>query len=564
MRNVYSKLNRLLSKRAKLVFIILVILSFVGACLETIGVTVLLPYISFLADGDYTIPDKFAFLFPQSVVENRTVFLTYASVAILAIYLLKNLYLYVLGILKREYVLREWNKTTCKVLENYLSKSYRLFLENNVNDISNKINNYTSKAFLLLGVFMDILSEIMVLILLLIALLIMDIRLTLVFGSVFVIFIVVSKRVISRRIYQVGQASNEVYTDMLKLVSEAVYGILDVKLLKREQVICDHYGKLAQTNRQAEIKKLRLSTAPKRILEVVAVAVLLLIVWISYKADSAGISVAVISTASVALVRIMPSVSRLNGYISELNYYLPALNDMCEDMFSQGGNIQWEGKEPLDFQREIVFDHVSFSYNENAVILEDVNLKLEKGSRTGIRGVSGGGKSTLANLLLGMLEPKQGCIRVDGRDIRENLPSWYSMISYIPQSIFLLDGSILENVVFMRDVDEDKVWNVLEKVQLRDLVANLKDGLNTRIGDRGIRLSGGQRQRLGIARALYNDAQIFVFDEPTAALDTELEAEVMDAIYSLDNKTVLIIAHRLDTLKKCDVIYEVKNRGADL
>jgi ABC-type multidrug transport system fused ATPase/permease subunit len=134
------------------------------------------------------------------------------------------------------------------------------------------------------------------------------------------------------------------------------------------------------------------------------------------------------------------------------------------------------------------------------------------------------------------------------------------MISYIPQSIFLLDGSILENIVFMRDIDMDKVWSVLEKVQLKEFVSNMKDGLDTRVGDRGIRLSGGQRQRLGIARALYDDAQIFIFDEPTSALDAELESEVMDAIYSLEDKTVLIIAHKLDTLKKCDIIYEVRDQ----
>jgi ABC-type bacteriocin/lantibiotic exporter with double-glycine peptidase domain len=535
-------------------------LSFVGACLETIGVTILLPYISFLADAKYSISDSYAFLFPLLALENRTIFLAYVSAAVLIIYLLKNIYLYILEIVKRKYILGEWNKTTRKFLNNYLSKPYKFFLTNNVNEISNKINNYTSKAFLLLGVFMDILSEIMVLVLLLISLLIMDIKLTVVFGSVFISFVIISKKIISRKIYQVGEMSNEVYTDMLKLVTEAVYGILDIKLLKREQVVCDNYGKLAKMNLQAEIKKKRLSTAPKHILEIVAVAVLLLIVWFSYGSDGRGISIAVISTASVALVRIMPSVSRLNSYISEMNYYLPALNDMCEDMFIHGEQIQPEQKEALSFRKEIVLDHVRFSYNEDDIVLEDAALTIEKGSRVGIRGTSGGGKSTLANILLGMLEPSQGCVRVDGRDIRENLSSWHSLISYIPQNIFLLDGTILENVVFMRDVDIDKVWKVLEKVQLREFVENMKDDLNTRIGDRGIRLSGGQRQRLGIARALYDDAQIFIFDEPTSALDIELEAEVMDAIYSLDDRTVIIIAHRLDTLKKCDVTYEVRDR----
>jgi ABC-type multidrug transport system fused ATPase/permease subunit len=559
MRNIYSKLDRLLSKRAKLILVILVLLSFVGACLETIGVTVILPYISFLSDPDYSIPDKYSFFLPNLAVENRFIFLTYVSAAILLVYLLKNIYIYALGIIKREYILREWNKTTCKVLDNYLSKPYLFYLSNNVNDISNRINNYTSKAFLLLGVLIDILSEIMVLMLLLVFLLFMDIRLTLIFGSVFVAFVVISKKVISRKIYQVGKVSNEVYSDMLKLVTEAVYGIQDIKLLKRERMVCDNYGKLARVNKQAEIRKMQLSTAPRHVLEIVSVAVLLLIVWFSFKTDNSGLSIAVISTASVALVRIMPSVSRLNRYISEMNYYLPALNDMCDDIFFQEGKAQPKSTTALVFGKEIVFKNVYFAYNDDDIILEDINFKITKGSRVGIMGASGGGKSTMANLLLGMLEPSQGGILVDGIDIRENLNSWYSLISYIPQSIFLLDGSILENIVFMRDIDIDKVWLALEKVRLKEFVSNMKDGLNTRIGDRGIRLSGGQRQRLGIARALYNDTQIFIFDEPTSSLDTSLESEVMDAIYSLEDKTIVIIAHRLDTLKECDIIYEVKD-----
>jgi ATP-binding cassette subfamily B protein/ATP-binding cassette subfamily C protein len=157
-----------------------------------------------------------------------------------------------------------------------------------------------------------------------------------------------------------------------------------------------------------------------------------------------------------------------------------------------------------------------------------------------------------------MLEPVRGMVCVDGTDIRGNISSWYSKISYIPQDIFLLDGTILENVVFMRDVDEAKLLKVLEDVRLMDFVSGLRDGINTRVGDRGIQLSGGQKQRLGIARALYNDAEIFIFDEPTSALDTETESEIMDFIYSLSNKTVIVIAHRLKTLERCDRIYEVE------
>ena len=174
-----------------------------------------------------------------------------------------------------------------------------------------------------------------------------------------------------------------------------------------------------------------------------------------------------------------------------------------------------------------------------------------------LKGMSGGGKTTFANILLGLLQPDAGSVRVDGTDIHEHRAAWFPLVSYIPQDIFLMDSTIRDNVVFFREQDDSRVWDALEKAQLYDFVKALPHGLDTVVGEKGVRLSGGQRQRLGIARAVYQDAQVFIFDEPTAALDETLEKDIMDVVFSLENRTIILIAHRLHTLNRCDRIYEV-------
>ena len=184
-------------------------------------------------------------------------------------------------------------------------------------------------------------------------------------------------------------------------------------------------------------------------------------------------------------------------------------------------------------------------------------MTIPKGSIIGLKGMSGGGKTTFANILLGLLQPDAGSVRVDGTDIHENHAAWFPLVSYIPQDIFLMDSTIRDNVVFFREQDDSRVWDALEKAQLYDFVKALPHGLDTVVGEKGVRLSGGQRQRLGIARAVYQDAQVFIFDEPTAALDETLEKDIMDVVFSLENRTIILIAHRLHTLNRCDRIYEV-------
>ncbi|MGN1170284.1 MAG: ABC transporter ATP-binding protein, partial [Lachnospiraceae bacterium] len=219
--------------------------------------------------------------------------------------------------------------------------------------------------------------------------------------------------------------------------------------------------------------------------------------------------------------------------------------------------------EPLAFEKEIRVDHISFHYPESEKwVFRDAGLVIPKNSSVAFIGPSGQGKTTLADIILGLLQPQEGAVLVDGVDIKERMPSWQAKIGYIPQTISLLDASIRDNILFgipETQVDEARLQSAVEEAQLKDFIDTLEEGLDTVIGEGGVRLSGGQRQRIGIARALYHNPEVLVLDEATSALDNDTEAAVMEAIdYLAGSKTLIIIAHRLSTIQNCDLVYKIE------
>ena len=274
---------------------------------------------------------------------------------------------------------------------------------------------------------------------------------------------------------------------------------------------------------------------------------------------------------AVAAMRIMPSANRINTYMTEIAYEEPSLNfvydNLTESMKTDKAMRAEKEKiagPAIHLDKEIRLQDITFAYPDGEKnIFSAANMVIPKGKSVGIIGSSGAGKSTIVDILLGLLHVQAGEILCDGANIFSNYESWLAQIGYIPQTIYMIDESIRDNIAFgieKSEIDEERIWEVMKEAQLADFVESLPEGLDTKIGDRGVRLSGGQRQRIGIARALYHNPEILVFDEATSALDNETEAAVMEAVNSFHGKkTMVIIAHRLNTIEKCDLIYEVKN-----
>ncbi len=321
-----------------------------------------------------------------------------------------------------------------------------------------------------------------------------------------------------------------------------------------------------------------MTNIPRLLIETVSIAGILLYVAISVIAGvNLNTLLPLISAFALAAMRLLPSVNRVNTYMANIAYYEPALNYIYDNVnvlklreqeayqLNDNGNRD----KKLTLKDEISLEHITFHYpNTDKYIFKDAVMKIPVGKSIGVVGASGAGKTTIVDVLLGLLGLQDGTINSDGVDVLDYYEEWLSHVGYIPQTIYMLDDSIRNNIAFgvdEKDISDDRVWEVLKEAQLKEFVEELPDKLDSQIGERGVRISGGQRQRLGIARALYHNPELLIFDEATSALDTDTETAIMDAIERLHGqKTMVIIAHRLRTIENCDMIYEVKDEKINL
>jgi ABC-type multidrug transport system fused ATPase/permease subunit len=338
-----------------------------------------------------------------------------------------------------------------------------------------------------------------------------------------------------------------------------------VKIFGRENEFIEEYRLHNILTAQVQQNEATMQQIPRLWLELLAVIGLAILV-ISMLAQDRALE-AVLPTVGLfaaAAFRLMPSVNRVLGALHSLHYGLPMLNNVYNEINLSIPEVSLIQKNIADFRVEIELNRVTYTYpggTESA--LKEVSLVIKHGESIGFIGTSGAGKSTLVDILLGLLSPDTGEVKVDGNNIQENLRSWQDQIGYVPQTIYLTDDTLRRNVAFglpSEQIDDASVQRAIQAAQLEDFVSSLPDGLETLVGERGVRLSGGQRQRIGIARALYHDPAVLVLDEATSSLDTDTENGVMQAVTALHGrKTILIVAHRLSTIEGCDRVYRMED-----
>ncbi|MDO4304800.1 MAG: ABC transporter ATP-binding protein, partial [Bacillota bacterium] len=353
---------------------------------------------------------------------------------------------------------------------------------------------------------------------------------------------------------------------------EAIQGHKEILVFGRQDYFVNEYLKNMIGYNKAEVQMSVASAAPSFLIEVVCMIGLLTIVAVQSIMTGGDDSLLTqMVTIALAALRILPALGALLGNVNSIIFHAPGLNGASDTLhmvneLDKGGKIDREHtKEAYDdihFEKELMLSHVSYAYPKTQKnVIDDLSMTITKGTSVGFIGTSGAGKTTLADIILGLLKPQNGEILMDGVSIETLGEAWHHIIGYVPQSIYMTDASIRRNVAFGIDealIDDDKVWKALEMAQIKEFVEGLSEGIDTKVGEWGVQLSGGQRQRIAIARALYNEPDIIVLDEATAALDNETESAVMESIEALQKvKTLIIVAHRLTTIRKCDVIYEV-------
>ena len=500
-------------------------------------------------------------------------FLIALGALICIVYLLKNTYLTVMqnAMLKFSYTTRMQLAT--KLLTTYMAEPYTFHLNRNISELQRSLQYDTMQFMQLINSALQVLAEIAVVICLGVYLVYTSPTISVVILGLIVVcvglFVMISKKYSQK----IG-AQNEAYNAQLyQWINQSLGGIKEVKVLNREKFFVDSYKDVYRKLIRGAKNNEMLAAIPKYILETVCIigmiiAVIGKLLW--GRRDMTAFMMQ-ISAFAVAAFRLLPSVGKINAYFNNIMYSLPSLDLIYKDL-KEIENFVPEDTAKKDvelwhLESSIKLNEISYAYaGTDKNILENVNLTIHKGETVALIGSSGAGKTTLADVFLGLLIPQNGAILVDGKNIYENMDSWHHMLGYIPQTIYLSDDTIRNNVAFgikQEDIDEKAVIEALKKAQLYDFVQTLDQGLETFVGDRGVRLSGGQRQRIGIARALYYDPEVLVLDEATSALDTETETAVMEAIDSLKgHKTMVIIAHRLSTIRNADSIYEVTNGNA--
>jgi ATPase len=565
---MYKKLSYIFSKRDKYKIALLLCIMVAGSFLELLGVAVFQPFVNIIMMPDSIQENPYlARIYQMFGCSTTESFLTVVALGIIVIYVVKNVYLWVEQNLIMKFTYGMQQKLSTRLLTTYLSEPYTFHLNKNIAELQRSMQEDTGLFTQVLMHTLQLIAEVVVCIVLGVYLFTVSNSITVVIVGLLILCVVLFTKITKRFTEQLGKEAQVYKGKLYQWVNQSLGGVKEVKVLNREEFFVSSYKKYYGLYiKGVRINRL-LSITPKYMVEAVCMTGLLIAIIIKLNFGHGELEnfIPQLATFAVAAFRLLPSVGRINEHVNNILYAVPSVDLIYGDLKGiedyQESKGEEEGKE-WSFEHGITAKHITYAYpNTDTNVLEDANCVIPKGKTVAFIGSSGAGKTTMADIILGLLAPQRGKILVDDIDVFKNLTMWHHQIGYIPQVIYLSDDTIRNNIAFgihEDQIDEEAVRTALKKAQLAEFVDTLPDGLDTIVGDRGVRLSGGQRQRIGIARALYHDPEILVLDEATSALDNETETAVMEAIESLQgSKTMIIIAHRLTTIQNADIIYEV-------
>lgn len=565
------QLNFIFNKKQKLKILFLVVIITIGAVIELAGVTAIIPFIEVAVNPEGVANNKYlSGIYEYIGMSSTSQFLAWIAIALGIIYIVKNAYLTLMNYCIYRFTYNNQRELANRMLRGYTELPYTFFLETNSTVLMRNIEKDTFTLYDTVLAMMMLLSEGLVMLLLIIYLGMTDITITIGVGVILAVFLIFYVKVFSQSLQKKGQQDRDAKAGMSKWMLQTFGGIKEIKILEREEFFYHEFDKDCKNYSSNHRVYQVLSYIPKPIMETVCIAGIMGIVAFQLLTNphAQGTLVTTLSVFAVAAFRLLPSFNRASGYISRIMFNKSSAMGVYKDLKI----IENVEKEIYDarsdvslntFQNEIAINHICFKYpNTESNVLTDVSFKIPKNKSVAFIGPSGAGKTTMADIILGVLKSQSGSITVDGVDTALDESGWHRMLGYIPQTIYLTDDTIRRNIAFgvmEEEIDENRLTEALVGAQLKDFVDTLECGVETIVGESGVRLSGGQRQRIGIARALYNNPEVLVLDEATSALDGETESAVMSAIdHFAGSKTLIIIAHRLTTIRNCDIVYEVK------
>lgn len=564
---MWKALSYILTAKEKRQMFLLLFMVILGSLLELAGVSIFMPFINIIMDMNSIQETPYLkYIYDLFGFNDNIYFVVAIAGVIIFVYIFKNLYLGIEKNLIYKYSYKIQLRTSTGLLKAYLDEPYTFHLSKNIADLQRSMQEDTDLFAKGIIHALELIAEVIVCIVIGVYLFFVSKSITTVVIGLLAVCTLLFVYTIKKNSKTIGKNNQEYKGRLYQWMNQALGGVKEIIVLNREPYFVENYEKYFEKYVTGLRINRLMGVLPKFILETVCMVGLLsaIIIKILFGQKDLIEFIPQLSVFAVAAFRLMPSVGKINEHYSAMLYSVPSLELIYKDLKSVEDLVvkpktvdkNWK------FKDTVKVSHVSYHYPESEEnVLKDINLEIKKGTTVAVIGASGAGKTTLIDVLLGLLEPQYGKLYADGMDVEKNLSTWQKEIGYIPQVIYLSDDSIRNNIAFgieKEKIDDEAIISALKQAQLYEFVQNLPDGLDTFVGDRGVRLSGGQRQRIGIARALYHNPEILVLDEATSALDNETETAVMEAINSLQGlKTMIIIAHRLTTIQNADAIYEI-------
>ena len=565
--NLLKKFNYIFSAKQKVLSVLLCIGLFAGALMELAGVSLIAELVKLIGNPE-TIHDTpwMQRVYDITKATSDRQFFFYVVLILVGVYVFKNVYLTVMSYVKYTFIYNNQLRLSGRLIDCYLKKPYTYHLDKNSAEMIRSIMLDSERFFQMLLTMFSVFSEVMVSALLCIYLLIVDWMITVSVVVILLVFSGLYLLIFHGRTKKNGKISQYNDGKMHQAINQALGAVKDIKILHREKYFVNEFTKRGARKYTAVRNNEILGQIPAYLIETVCVGAILLVLVVKlYNGQDLNDMIHQLAAFAMAAFKLLPSVGKVDNYLNLIVFLKPSADLIYRDIKDTEDmlGLMSKGDEAAPGSADAIkVENVSYRYpNTDRDVIKDVSFEIPEGASVGLIGPSGAGKSTIADIILGILTPTGGKVMYGDMNVHEHPLAWSQKLAYIPQAIFLADESIRCNVAFgieEEDIDEEKVWKALAEAQLDEFVRSLPEGCDTLVGERGVRLSSGQRQRIGIARALYGDPQILVLDEATAALDSETESAVMEAIERLKGrKTLIIIAHRLTTIRNCNIIYKV-------
>ncbi len=569
---MFNKLKLLLSSNKSNKIYILFFLLILILIFEMIGIG-FIPIYAILITSPETIfnkiPTNLNFNFFELLNEKNLIL--YGSIILFLTFVIKNIFLGILIYVEGNLMKSLRLSTSKKLFNHYMYSNYLFYINSNPATIIRTLNHDVGLAYKYISSFLLLLREFLLVFIVLILLLSINI---LVYSSTFIIFSLMTALFyffLKNKLVDKGKALQSEHSKNIKIIGQSFSSIKEIKVSQKENFFTNLFYQSVNLIEKLYFFSYLVSKYPRLLLEILAVLMITSFAFIMYFFDNEGQLIPLLALLAAACIRFIPALNSIIGSMNSLKFYSPSFDLIYEQLkiILSDKNVTNKmaknfNKDKINFDVDIELKDVSFGYpNSNKLALENVNLTIKKGEIIAIIGNSGSGKTTLINLILGFISPNKGEVKVDNKNINNNLENWQSKLGYVPQDVYLMDETLIENIAFGVPIDKvnhNLINEVVKKSRLEDFINNLPDKLETNVGNVGSKISGGQRQRIGIARSLYTEPEILILDEATNSLDIENENKIIDEIFeNKSDKTVIIISHRHNNLHRFDKIYKIEN-----